>query len=549
SEKRRQELEEFMKTKLCESCNGTRLNPLSSAVSVGAKSIVEVSDLTISEIIEFFKSLEMNPNEFQISKQVLKEIRDRLFFILHVGLGYLTLSRPANTLSGGEAQRIRLATQIGSNLTGVMYVLDEPSIGLHQRDNHKLIETLQRLRDLGNTLIVVEHDLDTVLAADYVVDMGPGAGVHGGHVVAIGTPAEIMQNPRSLTGQYLNGKEKIHVPRLRRKSVKKLVLKGAAEHNLKNIDVEFPLGSFICVSGVSGSGKSSLINDTLYPLLSNKLMGSDLSIGKFASLQGINLVDKVINVDQSPIGRTPRSNPATYVGVFQLIRDLYASTRPAKLKGFGPGRFSFNVSSGRCEACEGNGVIKIEMNFLPDVYVTCEDCKGTRFNRETLTITFKDKNISDVLNMTVEEAVSFFENIPAVHHKLHTLVDVGLGYIKLGQSATTLSGGEAQRVKLTKELAKIRAGNTVYLLDEPTTGLHFADIKRLLGVLNSLVDRGHTVIVVEHNLDVIKSADYVIDLGPEGGNAGGQLVASGTPEDVVKNPKSHTGKFLKEVMK
>ncbi|MFH0955176.1 MAG: excinuclease ABC subunit UvrA [Candidatus Micrarchaeota archaeon] len=548
SERRRRMLEEFMRIQTCGACNGTRLKPVSSAVKLGEKNIVEVTNLTITELIEFFKVLELNKQQFEISKQVLKEIRDRIFFLVNVGLGYLTLSRPANSLSGGESQRIRLATQIGSNLTGVLYVLDEPSIGLHQRDNQKLIETLTRLRDLGNTLVVVEHDCDTILAADFVVDMGPGAGIHGGHIVATGTPDEIKKNPKSLTGKYLAEKEKIAIPSFRRRSTKKLVLYGASENNLKKIDVEFPLGVFVCVTGVSGSGKSSLINDTLFPLLSNKLNYSDLSVGKFKSLSGLGSLDKVINIDQSPIGRTPRSNPATYIGLFTPIRDLFASTKEARVMGFGPGRFSFNVDGGRCETCEGNGLIEIEMNFLPDVYITCESCKGKRYNRETLPVLYKGKNIAEVLEMSVEEGFRFFENMPAIRNKLQVMLDVGLGYIKLGQSATTLSGGEAQRVKICNELSKRGTGSTLYLLDEPTTGLHFEDVKKLLNVLNELVKRGNTVLVVEHNLDVIKCADHVIDLGPDGGEKGGQLIAYGSPEEIAKNPKSYTGQFLKKVL-
>ncbi|MBS3061962.1 MAG: excinuclease ABC subunit UvrA [Candidatus Diapherotrites archaeon] len=548
SERRRQDMEEFMRVQTCETCKGHRLKPLSLAVTVGEKNVIEVSDLTVLDLVDFFKNLDLSKKDFEISRQVLKEIRDRLFFIRNVGLGYLTLSRPAATLSGGESQRIRLATQIGSNLTGVMYILDEPSIGLHQRDNQRLIETLQRLRDLGNTVLVVEHDDDTIRQADFVIDIGPGAGIHGGFVVATGTPAEIEANPKSLTGKFLSGKEKIPVPKTRRKSEKKLVLFGCKEHNLKNIDVEFPLGVMTCITGVSGSGKSSLINDTLFPLLSNRLNHSDLKVGLFSKLTGLDQIDKVININQQPIGRTPRSNPGTYIGVFDLVRDLYASTREAKIRGFGPGRFSFNVPGGRCEACEGNGSNTIEMNFLPDVTVVCEECKGTRFNRETLSITYKGKNVSDVLNMSVEEAVVFFENIPRIRNKLALLADVGLNYIKMGQSATTLSGGEAQRVKIAKELSKRETGSTIYLLDEPTTGLHFADVKKLLEVLNRLIASRNTVIIVEHNLDVIKSADYIIDLGPEGGLGGGQIIAKGTPEDVTANSKSYTGQFLKQTL-
>lgn len=546
SEHKRKDLEKLMKTSICTDCGGERLKPLSRAVKIGGKSITHLSDFTIKGLIDFFKTLELSKQKFDISKQVLKEIRDRLFFLVSVGLDYLNLSRTANTLSGGEFQRIRLATQIGSNLTGVMYILDEPSIGLHQRDNSKLIETLRKLRDLGNTLIVVEHDEDTILSADFVVDMGPGAGIHGGKVVATGTPQEIIKNKESVTGKYLSKKEQIRLPKQRRKFTKKLVVKAAREHNLKNIDAEFPLSVFTCVTGVSGSGKSTLVNDVLFRALSKKFYGSLEEPGKHSAILGLEHIDKVINIDQSPIGRTPRSNPATYVGVFTPIRELYASTKDAKLKGFGPGRFSFNVPSGRCEVCEGNGMIKIEMNFLPDVYIQCEECKGTRYDKETLQITYKGKNISDVLNMSVEEAAIFFENIPSLKRKLDTLLQVGLGYVKLGQSATTLSGGEAQRIKLTSELSKRGTGRTVYILDEPTTGLHFADVKMLINVLDSLVQRANTVIVIEHNLEVIKCADHIIDLGPEGGDAGGQIIAEGTPEQISKNHKSYTGQYLKK---
>ncbi len=548
SEYRRREMEKFMKIKTCSVCKGHRLKPLSLSVKIGEKNIIELSDYAIQQLIDFFKDTKLSAQEFKISKQVLKEIRDRLFFLVNVGLDYLTLSRPAGTLSGGESQRIRLATQIGSNLTGVMYVLDEPSIGLHQKDNQKLIETLEKLRDLGNTLIVVEHDEDTILKADYVVDIGPGAGVHGGKVIATGTPAQIIQNSNSLTGRYLAKKEKIPVAEHRRTFTKTLKLIGASEHNLKNIDVEFPLGTMVCVTGVSGSGKSTLVTDILAQALVKKLQNIQADPGKHKALLGVENVDDVVIIDQSPIGRTPRSNPATYIGVFTPIRELYSSTRDARLKGFLPGRFSFNVPSGRCEVCEGNGLIKIEMNFLPDVYITCEECHGTRYDRETLEIKYKDKNISEVLEMTVDEAHAFFENVPTARKKLSMLARVGLGYVKLGQSATTLSGGEAQRIKLTNELAKRGSGRTVYVLDEPTTGLHFDDVKKLLEVLNSLVDRGNTVIVIEHNLDVVKCADHVIDLGPLGGERGGELIAAGTPEQVAKNKKSFTGQYLSKVL-
>lgn len=548
SESRREEMESFMTSRKCLSCGGTRLKPLSRSVTIGDQNIISVSDLTVKELIDFFKVLNMSDSDFKIAKQVLKEIRDRLFFLSNVGLDYLTLSRSANTLSGGESQRIRLATQIGSNLTGVMYVLDEPSIGLHQRDNTKLIETLKKLRDLGNSVIVVEHDEETILEADFVLDIGPGAGIHGGRVLATGTPLEVMKNKDSLTGQYLSGSKKIHFATVRRKPVKFLRLKKAKANNLKGISVDFPLGCLTAVTGVSGSGKSTLINDTLYPYLANELNGAALDIGDNGGVEGQGSLDKIINIDQSPIGRTPRSNPATYIGLWTPIRELFAQTKEAKLKGFGPGRFSFNVADGRCEKCEGNGTIKIEMNFLPDVFITCEDCKGTRFNKETLTILYKGKTISQVLNMTAEEAIPFFENVPSIHNKLETLKKVGLDYVKLGQSSTTLSGGEAQRIKLTAELAKRGTGRTIYILDEPTTGLHFDDVNRLIQVLNSLVDKGNTVIVIEHNLDVVKTADWVIDLGPEGGSGGGEVVAVGTPEDVVKVKKSYTGSYLKKVL-
>lgn len=544
SEYRRKELEKFMQVKLCPKCEGKRLKKKVLAVKFGGKSIVDISDLSILECIRFFENVELSEKEKEISKQVLKEIRSRLGFLEHVGLNYLTLSRSAGTLSGGEAQRIRLATQIGSNLMGVLYVLDEPSIGLHQRDNDKLIQTLQTLRDLGNTLIVVEHDEDTIRAADYVLDIGPGAGVHGGYVVAEGTPEEIEINPESLTGQYLSGEKQIKLPALRRHSEAFIRLKGCRANNLKDIDVNIPIGILTVVTGVSGSGKSTLIYDTLYKALTKKINKSNVTPGDYEELVFDSEIDKVIVIDQSPIGRTPRSNPATYIKVFDTIRQTFAETKEAKIRGYKSGRFSFNVKGGRCEACQGDGLIKIEMNFLPDVYIECEECKGTRYNQETLEVKYRGKSIAEVLDMTVEEAAEHFENIPAIKRKLDTLVRVGLGYIKLGQSSTTLSGGEAQRIKLTRELSKKCTGKTIYLLDEPTTGLHFHDVKKLITVLNRLVEKGNTVVVIEHNLDVIKSADHIIDLGPEGGNAGGEIIAEGTPEEVSIVQGSYTARFL-----
>jgi len=548
SEYRRKELEKFMKISKCPKCDGKRLKPSVLAVRTGGRTIADVTDLSISRTIEFFSGLELTDKEQEIAKQVLKEINSRLRFLEQVGLGYLTLSRNAGTLSGGEAQRIRLATQIGSNLTGVIYVLDEPSIGLHQRDNHKLIETLHRLRDLGNTLVVVEHDEDTIRNADYVIDMGPGAGVHGGDVIAKGTPMDIENNPESLTGLYLSGKEKIETPVKRRKAESFIRIKGCRQNNLKNVDAAVPAGLLTVVTGVSGSGKSTLIYDTLYRALMKEVYKSKTSPGDYDSMESDIPVDKVIVIDQSPIGRTPRSNPATYTKVFDEIRKIFAETKEAKIRGYKPGRFSFNVKGGRCEACGGEGLIKIEMNFLPDVYVECEECKGRRFNAETLEVKYKDKSIADVLDMTVEEAYYIFENVPTVKSKLETLCRVGLGYIKLGQSSTTLSGGEAQRIKLTRELSRKATGNTVYLLDEPTTGLHFHDVKKLISVLDSLVEKGNTVVVIEHNLDVIKSADHIIDLGPEGGEKGGEIIASGTPEEVAGFPASYTGQFLAKMV-
>ncbi len=549
SEWMKDEIAGFMTGIDCPSCHGARLKKTSLAVTVGGKNISEFTAMSVKEELEFLAQLDLTERERMIGDRILKEITERLGFLQSVGLEYLTLARNAQTLSGGESQRIRLATQIGSYLVGVLYILDEPSIGLHQRDNDKLIATLKRLRDLGNTLIVVEHDEDTMRAADYIVDIGPGAGVHGGELVACGSVEEIMAEPRSITGQYLSGKKKIKVPEKRRTgNGGALKILNATQNNLKNVTVEFPLGVMTCVTGVSGSGKSSLINDILYKKLAADLNGAKLRPGRFEAIEGLELVDKVIGIDQSPIGRTPRSNPATYTGVFTDIRNLFAQTTDAKMRGYNAGRFSFNVKGGRCEACEGDGIIKIEMHFLPDIYVPCEVCKGKRYNRETLEVRYKDKNIYDVLDMTAEEAVAFFENIPRIRRKIQTLVDVGLGYIKLGQSATTLSGGEAQRVKLALELAKVSTGRTVYILDEPTTGLHTADVHKLIKVLQKLVDAGNTVIVIEHNLDIIKVSDHIIDLGPEGGSAGGEIIATGTPEQVAENPRSYTGQYLRPLL-
>ena len=548
SEYRKRELEKFMRISECPRCHGKRLKEKVLAVRVQGRSIIDITDMPVSRCIEFFAGLDLPGKQQEIARQILKEINARLDFLEKVGLGYLTLSRSAGTLSGGEAQRIRLATQIGSNLMGVLYVLDEPSIGLHQRDNQMLIDTLRRLRDLGNTLIVVEHDEDTIRSADHVVDMGPGAGLHGGHIVAEGTPEEITRNRNSLTGQYLAGALRIETPGTRRTSTQAVRITGCTENNLKGIDVRVPLGVFTVVTGVSGSGKSTLIYDTLYQALQKAIYHSRVTPGKHRALVFEGDVDKVIVIDQSPIGKTPRSNPATYTKVFDDIRKVFATTKEAKVRGYQPGRFSFNLKGGRCEACEGDGMIKIEMNFLPDVYIECEECRGTRYNRETLEVRYKGKSIADVLDMTVDENLELFQNIPPIRHKLETLVAVGLGYIKLGQSSTTLSGGEAQRIKLTRELSKKGTGRTIYLLDEPTTGLHFHDVKKLIAVLNELVDKGNTVVVIEHNLDVIKSADHIIDLGPEGGDRGGYIVATGTPEEVAGNPESHTGKFLQRML-
>ncbi len=545
----REQMEKYMAQQNCPSCKGYRLKPETLAVKIADKHIGEVTTYSIQDADTFFKELDLSEKDMQIARLVLREIEERLGFLVNVGLDYLTLSRAAGTLSGGEAQRIRLATQIGSRLTGVLYILDEPSIGLHQRDNDRLISTLQNMRDIGNTLIVVEHDEDTMLAADYLIDVGPGAGVHGGEIVAAGTPQEVMDNPKSLTGQYLSGKKFIPLPIERRKpDGRKLSIKGAKENNLQNVKVDIPLGLFVAVTGVSGSGKSTLINEILYKSLAQKLNRSKVKPGEHKEVAGMEELEKVIDIDQSPIGRTPRSNPATYTGVFDDIRDVFATTNEAKVRGYKKGRFSFNVKGGRCEACRGDGIIKIEMHFLPDVYVPCEICHGKRYNRETLEVKYKDKSIADILDMTIENAVVFFENIPKIQRKLQTIVDVGLGYMKLGQPATTLSGGEAQRVKLASELHRRSTGKSFYILDEPTTGLHADDIARLLIVLQRLVENGDSVLVIEHNLDVIKTADFIIDLGPEGGDKGGTIVATGTPEEVVEVKGSYTGKYLKPIL-
>ena len=545
----RRDIERFMREKPCNKCNGRRLKPEVLAITVSDVSIMDICELSIDDAIDFLGHIKLTDREKHIAEQILKEIMVRLSFMQNVGLNYLTLARSATTLSGGEAQRIRLATQIGSGLTGVLYVLDEPSIGLHQKDNSKLITTLFHLRDIGNSVIVVEHDEETILAADYVLDIGPGAGIHGGQIVASGTPAEIIANPKSLTGQYLSEKKRIAVPNKRRKgNGKDLKIFGAKENNLKNIDVTIPLGEMVVISGVSGSGKSTLINDILAKELLARLHRANTVPGSHEDIQGIEELDKAIVIDQSAIGRTPRSNPATYTGLFTPIRELYANTPEARLRGYSTGRFSFNVKGGRCENCSGDGIIKIEMHFLPDVYVVCEVCHGKRYNREVLEIHFKGKTISDVLEMTCEQALEFFQNIPSIAKKLETLVDVGLGYIKLGQSATTLSGGEAQRIKLASELSRRPTGRTLYILDEPTTGLHMADVDKLLKVLHALVDTGNSMIIIEHNLDVIKNADHIIDMGPAGGAAGGSVIAEGTPEQVCKNKASFTGEYLAKLL-
>jgi len=545
----RAEIEEFMGMNPCPACKGNRLKPESLAIKITGKSIAEITKFSIQEALQFILDLQLTEKERVIAQRILKEIRDRLGFLANVGVEYLTLDRAAGTLSGGEGQRIRLATQIGSSLVGVLYILDEPSIGLHQRDNVRLLNTLRRLRDLGNTVLVVEHDQETIETADWVIDMGPAAGVHGGEIIAQGTPKEILAHPGSLTGKYLSGERSISLPPRRREAKGFLKIKGATENNLKNIEVEIPLGLLTCVTGVSGSGKSTLVLEVLYKNLAQKIYRSSEKPGACKGIDGMDQIDKVIHIDQSPIGRTPRSNPATYTGVFTFIRDLFSQLPESRMRGYKSGRYSFNVKGGRCEACQGDGVIKIEMHFLPDIYVTCEVCGGKRYNRETLDILYRGKSIADVLDMTVEGALEFFEAIPSIKSKLLTLQEVGLGYVKLGQSATTLSGGEAQRVKLSKELSKRPTGKTLYILDEPTTGLHFADIQRLLDVLNRFAESGNTVVVIEHNLDVIRNADWIIDLGPEGGTGGGEVVAAGTPAQIARVDRSHTGQFLRKMLK
>ena len=548
----RREIEKYMVERICPICNGARLRPEVLGVKIADKNIVELSGLTIDKTKEFFEKLPKNltPSQNEIAKQIVKEILDRLTFLLDVGLSYLTIDRNAATLAGGEAQRIRLATQIGSGLMGVLYILDEPSIGLHQHDNGKLLKTLMRLRDLGNSVIVVEHDEETMRKADYLIDIGPGAGEHGGKVICQGVPAEVMKSDCSVTADYLAGRKKIATPKVRRIGTGNfLKVISASEHNLKSINAKFPLGTFICVTGLSGSGKSTLVNDILAKSLAQKYHRAEALPGEHKEILGVENLNKIIDIDQSPIGKSPRSNPATYTGTFTPIRELFASTAEAKMRGYKAGRFSFNVKGGRCERCRGDGVLKIEMHFLPDVYITCEECKGARYNKEALDIHYRDKSIADVLDMTVEQAAGFFKNIPAIYQKLSVLEQVGLGYIKLGQPATTLSGGEAQRIKLASELSRRGTGMTIYILDEPTTGLHFEDVKKLLGVLNSLVDRGNTVLVIEHNLDVIKSADHIIDMGPKGGDKGGEIIATGTPEEVAKVAGSYTGQYLKKALK
>lgn len=550
SESAREEMEaKYMTERTCKTCHGKRLKDVVLAITVNGKSIIDLTEVSVVDALDFYEKIQLTEKQMQIAAEILKEIKERLKFMINVGLDYLSLARMTKTLSGGESQRIRLATQIGSRLTGVIYVLDEPSIGLHQRDNDKLLATLKDLRDIGNSLIVVEHDEDTMREADYLIDIGPGAGINGGKVVAQGTPKQVMRNKKSLTAQYLNGKIKIEVPEKRRKASKEIVLKNAKGNNLKNVTAHIPLEVLTVVTGVSGSGKSTLINQTLFPELHNRLNKGKLYPLENGGIDGIENLEKVIDIDQSPIGRTPRSNTATYTKIFDDIRDLFAQTNDAKVRGYTKGRFSFNVKGGRCEACSGAGINKIEMNFLPDVYVECEVCKGKRYNRETLEVQYKGKSIADVLEMTVEEAYEFFKNIPSLERKLQTLMDVGMNYIQLGQPATTLSGGEAQRIKLATELSKMSRGKTIYILDEPTTGLHFEDIRKLLEVLNRLVDKGNTVLVIEHNLDVIKVADHILDIGPEGGYKGGQIIAEGTPEEIAENEGSWTGKFLKKYLK
>ena len=546
AESTKAEYESYMRITPCSTCHGQRLKKESLAVTIGDKNIIDMTEMSVRDLRKFLDEVQLTTTQMAIGKEILKEIKGRLQFLIDVGLDYLSLSRATGTLSGGEAQRIRLATQIGSGLVGVAYIMDEPSIGLHQNDNEKLLKTLKHLRDLGNTLVVVEHDEDTMLAADYVVDIGPGAGEHGGEVVAKGTAKEIMKNKNSITGKYLSGKLRVPVPEKRRKPTGYLKVKGAKENNLKNINVKIPLGVFTCVTGVSGSGKSSLVNEIIYKSLARELNRARTIPGKFKEIEGIEQLDKVINIDQSPIGRTPRSNPATYTGMFDIIRDLFAATMDAKERGYKKGRFSFNVKGGRCEACSGDGILKVEMHFLPDVYVPCEVCGGKRYNRETLEVKYKGKNIYDVLEMTVEEAMEFFKNVPRIYNKVKTLYDVGLGYIRLGQPSTQLSGGEAQRIKLATELSKRSTGKTIYVLDEPTTGLHFADVHKLVEILQRLTDEGNTVLVIEHNLDVIKAADYIIDMGPDGGDRGGTVVVAGTPEQVAEHPTSYTAKFVKQ---